>query len=216
MDIFEELDSEKNNYLLSKNRSTNRMNHKNKTSINDIDYYSKKVRINSPRSLLAMKKLGITNEELEYLSFKDYLQKNPELIAQNKEMQKIKYNYIEEIRLKNIEQIKQLRSEIQKDEISPIKKRCFSSKLYGQSSHLNYPTSTNSRKLSHSFLDKDIKSFNRMRNINKTELFNRMQIELKKELMKIINDEKEKKENEYNRKCQRILNQKMKIENLKK
>ena len=216
MDIFEELDSEKNYYYLTKNRSTNRMYHKNKISIDDIDYYSKKVRINSPRSLLAMKKLGITNEELEYLSFKEYLQKYPELIAKNKELQQIKYNYIEEIRLKNIEQIKQLRSEIPEEEIAPIKKRAFSSKLRGQNNYLSYEEHSTKNHPSNQFLDKDIKSFNRMRNINKTELFNRMQIELKKELMKIINEEKERKENEYNRKQQRILNQRMKKENLKK
>ena len=104
MDIFEELDNE-GNYFLSKNMSTYGK-FKKKISIDDIDYYSRKIKINSPRSVKAMNKLGITNKDLEYLTFKEYFIKNPELIGQTKEIQRIKYIYVEEIRKRNIEQIK--------------------------------------------------------------------------------------------------------------
>ena len=132
-------------------------------------------------------------------------------------MQRKLYNYVEEIRKNRIEQIKQLRNEIPEEELTTsTKKRCFSSKVRGQNDYNNSENQKNSQKISGKFLEKDIKSFNRMRNINKTELFNRMQIELKKELMKIINEEKEQKENELYRRQQRLINKKIKIENLKK
>ena len=212
MDIFEELDND-GNFFLSKNMSAYGK-FKKKISIDDINCYSKRIKINSQRSEKSMKKLVITNKDLEYLTFKEYFIKNPELIGQTKEIQRIKYIYVEEIRKRNIEQIKKLRNEISEEDFSS-KKRCQSSKIRGQNEYYN-KTNQKNRKLSNSFVDKDIKTFNRMRNINKTELFNRMQIELKKELMKIINEEKEKKENEDIRKNQRILNKKMKIDNLKK
>ena len=216
MDIFEQLEDD-NYFVLSKNRSTRGIFKKGKISIEDIDYYPKKVRITSPRSIAAMKKIGVNNDDLEYLTFKEYLFKNPELIPQNREMQRKLYNYVEEIRRNRIEQIKQLRNEIPEEELTTsTKKRCFSSKVRGQNDYNNSENQKNNQKISGQFLEKDIKSFNRMRNINKTELFNRMQIELKKELMKIINEEKEQKENELYRKQQRLINKKIKIENLQK
>lgn len=213
MDIFEELDNDKK-LILSKNMSTRGFMNKGKISIEDIDYYQKKVRITSPRSIASMNKLGVNDKDLEYLPFKDYLLKTPELIPQNKEMQRKIYNYVENIRRARIDQIKQLRNEIPEEEAISTKKRCFSSKFREQNTFLN--NSINNKKLSSTFLEKDIKAFNRMRNINKTELFNRMQIELKKELMKIINEEKEQRENELFRRQQKLLNKKMKIENYQK
>ena len=210
MDLFDELDKEGILYT-TKNKNTSRLSFKGKISINDINYYAKKVRINSPRSVLAMNKLGISNKDLQYLTFKEYFHENPELVGENKEIQKIKYDYVEELRKRRIEQIKQLRNEIPENEVLSLKQRCFSSKIRAQN-----PYSQKKNTLSNSFLEKDIRSFNRMRNINKTELFNKMQIELRKELMKIIKEEKEKKENEDNLKYRRILNQKLKIENKKK
>ena len=210
MDLFEELDKERL-FFTTKNKSTGGLFYKPKISINDIDYFSKTVRISSPRSLIAMNKLGINDKDLEFLTFKEYMHKNPELIGESKEIQKIKYDHVEEIRKRRFEQIKQLRSEIPENEILSLKQRCFSSKLRGQN-----PLSQKKNIYSHSFLEKDIRSFNRMRNINKTELFNKMQIELRKELIKIINEEKEKKENEDNIKYRRILNKKLKIQNKKK
>ena len=202
MDIFEELDKEQNFYL-TKNMSTRGICKNEKISIEDIDYYSKKVRINSPRSLLAMNQLGINQNDLKYMTFKEYLLKYPELIPKEREIQKIKFHYSEEIRIRKIEEIKELRNRIIEKEINQPKKRCFSSKVRDQ-------------RLSNSFLEKDIKSFYRMRNINKTELFNKMQIELKKELMRIINEEKEKEEKHKLREGQKKLNRRMKMQKLKR
>ena len=46
------------------------------------------------------------------------------------------------------------------------------------------------------FEEKDIKAFKRMKNINKTNLVNRVEIELKKVINQLINNEKDKKKKE--------------------
>ena len=191
MNKFDENLSE-GNYISFKNKSATPFL-KGKISIENIDYYSKKVRINSPRSLYAMSKLGVKNQELEYLTFKEYLHKYPQLVGRTKEIQRIKYNNVEEIRKRAIDQIRNLRSEIS-DEVKPVKKRCFSSKLRStQNAYFNSSLKIND--LKSTFKDKDIRNFNRIRNNNKAELMIRMQLELKKELIKKLKNEKEKEKN---------------------
>ena len=214
MDIFDELDAD-DNFFLTKYNSIKKPSHRGKISIDDVDYYSRKIRINSPRSLTAMNKLGVNNEDLEYLTFKEYLQKFPGLIGEDKKMKIMKYNYVEELRQKRFEQIRELRNELKEEDVIPIKNRCYSSKLRGEKNNMNV-NSKNKKKVYYSFLEKDIKSFNRVRNTYKTDLFNRMQMQLKKELLKIIKDENEKKENELNRKNRRLLNEINKEENKRK
>lgn len=182
MDIFDELDAD-DNFFLTKYNSIKKPSHRGKISIDDVDYYSRKIRINSPRSLTAMNKLGVNNEDLEYLTFKEYLQKFPELIGEDKKMKIMKYNYVEELRQKRFEQIRELRNELKEEDVIPIKNRCYSSKLRGEKNNMNV-NSKNKKKVYYSFLEKDIKSFNRVRNTYKTDLFNRMQMQLKKRINK--------------------------------
>ena len=47
------------------------------------------MRINSPRSIKAMNSLGINNHDLEFLTFKEYLEKNPQLVGESKRLQKL-------------------------------------------------------------------------------------------------------------------------------
>ena len=194
MKLFDENQS-KENYSSSQNRSS-KLYIKGRISIEDIDLYSNRVRINSPRSLVAMKRLGVNNQDLEYLEFKEFLHKFPELIRHPKEIQIIKYNYMEELRKKWINQLRIIRNEIAKGNGNPAIKRCLSSKLRNARNSYFNSNQKNYNNLEISFEKKDIDNFNRMRKINKTELSNRMQLELKKELLKIIINEKEEIENE--------------------
>ena len=214
MDIFDELDAE-DKLFLTKNRRKRKTSPKGKISIDNIDFHSKKIKIDSPRSIKAMTRLGIENEELEYLTFKEYLHKFPELIGQNKEIQTMQYNFVEELRKQKIDQIKELRNELELEDIMPINKRCHSSKLRGYNQNVR-ANSKNKKKTNYSFLDKDIRSFNRVRSTNRADLFIRMNMELKKELIKMMNNQKAKKESEKNRKNQKLLNEFIKSENKRK
>lgn len=196
-------------HLNKNNKSHDNFKFKENISIEDINYTTKKVRITSPRSLKAMKKLGINNKDLEYLTFKEFKNKNPEILAETKRIQKFKYDYCEEIRKRLIDQIRETKQKII-EEGEQKTKRSTSSK-YRKSMALD-----NMLINSNKFTEKDLKSFKRMRNINKTNLFNRLEIELNKELKNLINQEQIQKENAKTYKNSRRLERKLKKENEQK
>lgn len=196
-------------HLNKNNKSHDNFKFKENISIEDINYTTKKVRITSPRSLKAMKKLGINNKDLEYLTFKEFKNKNPEILAETKRIQKFKYDYCEEIRKRLIDQIRETKQKII-EEGEQKTKRSTSSK-YRKSMALD-----NMLINSNKFTEKDLKSFKRMRNINKTNLFNRLEIELNKELKNLINQEQIQKEHTKAYKNSRRLERKLKKENEQK
>ena len=182
-----------------------------KVSIEDINYFTKKVRITSPRSLKAMNDLGVNNQNLEYLTFKEYLEQNPVLIGETQRMQKLIYNHVQTIRKALIAQVIEARKKIIQEDY-PIKKRSISSKYRKPLSLDN-----NSKVISkQEFNEKDIKAIDRMKNINKTNLFNRMEMELKKELKNLIINEQEEKNNAKKTRQIRIFERKMKDDYIKK
>ena len=63
-------ENEDNSHRIVNNKSVEEFKSNNKISIEDIDYFSKKVRITSPRSIKAMNNLGINNQDLEFLTYK--------------------------------------------------------------------------------------------------------------------------------------------------
>ena len=196
-------------HLNKNNKSHDNFKFKENISIEDINYTTKKVRITSPRSLKAMKKLGINNKDLEYLTFKEFKNKNPEILAETKRIQKFKYDYCEEIRKRLIDQIRETKQKII-EEGEQKTKRSTSSK-YRKSMALD-----NMLINSNKFTQKDLKTFKRMRNINKTNLFNRLEIELNKELKNLINQEQIQRENAKTYKNSRRLERKLKKENEQK
>ena len=68
--------------------------------------------MNSPRSLEACRQLGIKPENLYYVKFKTYLQNNPEIIRLSKELQKKRFDNINNYREEMIEAVRQKREEI--------------------------------------------------------------------------------------------------------
>ena len=201
----EEYEDDINNKI---NSSLEQYRLKEYISIDDIDYTTKKVRITSPHSIKAMNNLGIINEDLEYLTFEEYLSKNPELVGEEKKIQKFRYNHVDKIRKDLIEKVREQRMKIIEEEEEKKRKRSSSSK-YRTNIVLD---NINSKK----FSEKDIKSFKRMRNINKTNLYNRLEMELKKELKSLINNEQTRRDNEKKMKYYDLLEKRLKYENKKR
>lgn len=180
-------------------------------SIEDINEFTKKVRITSPRSIKAMNNLGINNQDLEYLTYQEYLNKNLELIGESNRMKKVIYEHIENIRKGLINQVRAAREKIITED-KQTRKRSLSSKNRKTMDLSNKSKTINSLK----FSEKDLKAFKRMKNINKTNLFNRMELELKKELKNIINNEQEEKQNELKKRNARKLEKRIRIESKKR
>ena len=180
-------------------------------SIEDINEFTKKVRITSPRSIKAMNNLGINNQDLEYLTYQEYLNKNLELIGESNRMKKVIYEHIENIRKGLISQVRAAREKIITED-KQTRKRSLSSKNRKTMDLSNKSKTVNSLK----FSEKDLKAFKRMKNINKTNLFNRLELELKKELKNIINNEQEEKQNELKKRNARKLEKRIRIESKKR
>ena len=204
-------ENEENAHHIVKTKSAEEFKSSNKISIEDIDFFSKKVKITSPRSIKAMNNLGINNQDLEFLTFKEYIEKNPRLIAESKRIQKIEYNHIQAIRKELINQVIEARKLII-SESNHNKKRTVSSRFRKSLAIENNINLYHSNDLT----EKDLKAINRMKNINKTTLSNRLELELKKELKSLINNEMEQKANEKKLMFSQKVERKRKLENLKK
>ena len=200
MDEKPEKPKESNNNLI--NKISEEFENNKYISIEDIDYYEKKVKITSPRSLKAMNNLGIKNSDLDYLTFEEFLNENPGLIADDKKMRKYKYDQIEIIRKNTIDQVREARRQIIEENMIN-KKRCVSSKLR---TNINLKNNNHSKDIkeyktqTEMFVEKDIKAFKRMKKINKTNLNYRIEEELNKVLNDLIEKEKDKKNKEWNKK----------------
>ena len=78
-------------------------------SIDNIRTHQRKIKINSPASLHAMRQLGYSVSDLEYLPFNDYIRNNPNLINKEKKSQEKMYIKIEKIRNYRFQRLKDLR-----------------------------------------------------------------------------------------------------------
>ena len=87
---------------------------KKKISILDINITDKeKPKINSPKSKIAMKKLGYEDKDLNYIKYNEFLEKNPNLKGIRKEIKKNRYKNSEKERIENIiNKIKEEREKI--------------------------------------------------------------------------------------------------------
>jgi hypothetical protein len=180
MDSQDGLDNSGNNSNSFKGRSGAGIN------LEIANYNSKKVRVNSPRSLEAMGKLGYTLEELSYVSFKDYLIKHPELRALPKDVQKSRYDFLESKRQNKIDLAKQERQKILKEEDNR------SDSLERKSGDLGgskFVTSQESQ-IGATAINNDLKALERLKKKQEMELLNMVQFELKAKLMQKENEEK--------------------------
>ena len=58
-------ENEEISHHIGLNKSVEELKSNNKITIEDIDYFSKKVKITSPRSIKAMNNLGVNNNDME-------------------------------------------------------------------------------------------------------------------------------------------------------
>ena len=86
-----------------------------KISLLNCNFMQKKIRINSPNSLLAMHLIGATLDDLRYLTFDEYIKNNPDIQYLEKELQEERYNHYERNRLDLIKEAKQIREDLQEE-----------------------------------------------------------------------------------------------------
>ena len=197
--------------ILHKNNSTTII------SIDDINKFQHKIRINSPTTLKAIKLLGYNISELEYLSFKEYIKKNPNMIGLSKQMQQSYYESIEKLRIDRFNKIRVLRLQLKSEKHTLNSRRSQSSyniKRFSSNKKYEMPNRIigGGDSFGHTAIENEKKILERMRNKNETEIINKIQFELKKEL---VRKKYEKKIEEHNKKLkmyEKELNKKRKEE----
>ena len=92
------------------------MSEEKKISLENCDFSKKKTRLNSPHSLMACHLIGVTEEDLIYLTLEEYIKKNIECQYLEKELQEERYNHFEKNRKELIELVKNQREHLIKEE----------------------------------------------------------------------------------------------------
>lgn len=188
--------SNRNKLHLKKNKSAVTL------SIDNVKFLQRKIRINSPKSLSAMRKLGYKFSDLEYLPFNEYIKRNPNLIGKSKKTQQKIYSFIENLRNTRFQKIKDLRIKLktQSSVDNTFKNDNLNNSVYNlrkiEDNKSHFLSNNSVDILLNTSLQKEMKKFERMKNKNETELVNKIQFELNKELIR--------KKNEYKIKQQKI------------
>lgn len=164
------------------NKSLNQKSQHQQCTILDFEANPKKTsRINSPKSLSAIKQLGYNQSDLIYLSFKDFKATHPELIGQDKDSQKLRYEYAESLRKEKINEIKRLREKTDLTKGNNTNKSRSSTYSNGFK---------NESKNNFTAIENDQKAFERMKAKNEGDLINMVQYALTRELMRKEAEEK--------------------------
>jgi hypothetical protein len=153
--------------------------------------------IESPRSIRAMFQIGLIMDDIRYLSFSEYINNNPTFISLPKEIQKKRYDFWEKYRIDKIQKIKELRDAI-------IEEEKINNDNNGKNEEINININEeNNKEIKSSAINEELRQFERMKRKNEMDLINRVEFELKRQIML--------KEGEG-----KIRRQNMKIDNFRK
>ena len=96
---------------------------KEKICLDNFNYKSKNQRLTSPLSIKACKLQGVTEEDLIFITFEEYMHKHPECINLPREFQKERYDNFEQNRKDLIETLKEIRNDLVLERVQLIKKQ---------------------------------------------------------------------------------------------
>ena len=177
----------RNYNILKNNKSTGNY------SIDKVQLFQRKIRINSPMSKRAMKELGYNISDLEFVTIKEYIRKNPVLIGKTKNSQQIIYSYIERLRSSRLQKIKDLRNKLKTqtvEEEKMIKNNSCLNLRKKNPKNINVLMSNSVDEFGTTALEKEKKTLEEIKYKNKAGLINKIQFELNNELIKKKNEDK--------------------------
>ena len=203
---------------LNKNYKSNYTKLSKSLSIDNIRTNQRKIIINSPTSLHAMRQLGYSVSDLEYMPFNEYIRNNPFLLNKPKQAQERIYSKIEKIRNSRFQKLKELRYKLKSHNSN------YNNNNSGYFSMKETPKKMdNLMSNSVDILVRRANPFkkggtilNRVLDKNKTEFYNKLQSELNKEFLRKKNEDKIKKQEiKYENYLSEISKKKKEEESLK-
>ena len=181
--------------------------------------------INSPRSLEACRQLGIIPNELYFQDFETYVKMNPEVIALPKEIQKIRFENIDNYRKETIQMVIDQREKI----ISLSQEKIFQTSINLKKTQNNTPelTSENNNdekqmqiynldEQLNSMIEKEKKNLEKLKRRQKNEIEAEIESKIKSEMIRQKSELKEKHIQLLNEKLHEKLNDQAKKEEQKR
>ena len=77
-----------------------------------MDFTNWKQRLNSPRSVEACRRIGVEPRELLYMDLQNFKNVNPEVRSLNRELQNLRFEHYEKLRLETIKVVAEERRKI--------------------------------------------------------------------------------------------------------
>jgi len=96
---------------------------KEKINLENFNYKAKNQRLTSPLSIKACRLQGVTEEDLIFITFEEYMSSHLEFINLPKEFQQERYDNFEQNRKDLIETLKEIRSDLISERVKMIKKQ---------------------------------------------------------------------------------------------
>lgn len=197
---------------------------KGKVDLENIDFTSKKrKKINSPRSLETLSRLGYTQDELYYINFKEFKNLHPDVRNLAKDVQESRFQFFEDKRSQRVEEAKQLRLKIINEENFPGSSQDFNPERSRIPAERSRSSTNQISKMSKSFtgggmtnnmntsqfqstaINNELKSFERLKKKQEMDLLGMVQHELRMNLMRQENEEKIRKQKEKEEKIKMEL-----------
>ena len=176
--------------MLKKSNSNykNSYSKKNELKLNSESNENEEINLNSSRTKEAIKLLGYSFDEILYVPFKEYINLNQEIKTLPKKIQRKRYNFSENFRQRKLEDIKYLKNQIDISKIATISNFKFSKGYI-----------LNEENISSTAIIDNINYYNYSKIKNENDLINIIQHKLEKEISKIENENKIKRENYKNK-----------------
>ena len=189
--------------MLKKSHSNykNSYSKKNELKLNSVSNENDELNLNSSRTKEAIKFLGYSFDEILYVPFKEYINLNQEIKILPKEFQRKRYNFSENFRQRKLENIKNLKKQIDINKIPRI-------------SNINFTKDNilNEENISSTAIMDNINFYNYSKNKNENDLINAIENKLEKVISKIENENKIKRENYKNEEYKKKKELKKEIE----
>jgi len=152
-----------------------------------MDFNGVRREIESPRSLKACEELGILPEELFKIKFEEFIKNSTDMINLSKDAMHLRYNNIEIYRNKLISEVKQKRKNIMKD----MEKKKEKSKSNSKCDEILNDDDIMEREIN-DMINKGAKTLEKIRQKQKNIIEAQIESKIKKEILKLKNDKKEK------------------------
>ena len=152
-----------------------------------MDFNGVRREIESPRSLKACEELGILPEELFKIKFEEFIKNSTDMINLSKDAMHLRYNNIEIYRNKLISEVNQKRKNIMKD----MEKKKEKSKVNSKCDEILNDDDIMEREIN-DMINKGAKTLEKIRQKQKNIIEAQIESKIKKEILKLKNDKKEK------------------------